>query len=66
MLYPRSNDKRSVLSLDGVWSFCLDDGSNGGSINNEFISSRREIISVPASYNDQKDDPRFREHYGWA
>lgn len=66
MLYPRSNDKRSVLSLDGVWSFCLDDGSNGGSINNDFISSRREIISVPASYNDQKDDPRFREHYGWA
>ena len=57
---------KSVLSLDGVWSFCLDDGSNGGSINNDFISSRREIISVPASYNDQKDDPRFREHYGWA
>ena len=66
MLYPETNEKRSVISLDGVWSFCLDDGSNGGNINSGFIERNAETIAVPASYNDQKDDLRFREHCGWA
>ena len=66
MLYPQINEKRSVISLDGVWSFCLDDGSNGGNINSGFIERNGETIAVPASYNDQKDDLRFREHCGWA
>ena len=66
MLYPQINEKRSVISLDGVWSFCLDDGSNGGNINSGFIERNGEMIAVPASYNDQKDDLRFREHCGWA
>ena len=25
-----------------------------------------EPIAVPASYNDQKDERAYREHYGWA
>ena len=25
-----------------------------------------ELMAVPASYNDQKDDPKYRNHYGWA
>ena len=66
MLYPRMNDKRSVISLDGVWRFCLDDGTHQGDIDEDFIAHNAEIICVPASYNDQKDEPRYREHCGWA
>ena len=66
MLYPRMNDKRSVISLDGVWRFCLDDGTHQGDIDGDFIAHNAEIICVPASYNDQKDEPRYREHCGWA
>lgn len=66
MLYPEVNASRSVISLDGLWRFCLDDGSNEGTINNDFIKANAELIAVPASYNDQKDDLRYREHYGWA
>lgn len=66
MLYPKMNERRSVISLDGIWRFCLDDGTHEDMIDNSYISSNAENISVPASYNDQKDDPKYREHYGWA
>lgn len=26
MLYPKSNEARTVLSLDGLWNFQLDEG----------------------------------------
>ena len=66
MLYPVTNEKRTVIDLNGVWGFCLDDGTNEERINNSFIALNRENIAVPASYNDLKDDLRYREHYGWA
>lgn len=64
MLYPRSNEVRSVIDLSGIWEFCLGDQNGPGEICETF--SQGELIAVPASYNDQKDDPAYRGHYGWA
>ena len=54
MLYPQSNQSRTILDLSGIWSFRLnaDDAWQG--------------IAVPASYNDQSPDPAFRNHAGLA
>ena len=65
MLYPQLNEKRLLISLDGIWDFAL---------GNEALDyacltaplKEAERLSVPASYNDQKADIRFRDHYGWA
>ena len=52
MLYPQSNASRTVLDLSGVWNFRLTQDEPWQS------------IAVPASYNDQSPDPRFRAHAG--
>ena len=64
MLYPKMNQARSVIDLSGVWGFRLGTDEEPG----EHIEKleKPEVIAVPASYNDQKDDPAYRHHYGWA
>lgn len=65
MLYPQMNEKRLVLSLDGIWDFCLGDEN----LEEKYLVSKidcAEKIYVPASYNDQKADIHFRDHYGYA
>ena len=52
MLYPQSNASRTVMDLSGVWDFRLHPGDAW------------QTIAVPASYNDQKADPAFRNHVG--
>ena len=54
MLYPKTNAARAVLDLSGVWEFRLSE------------NDAWETIAVPASYNDQKTDRRFRSHVGLA
>lgn len=54
MLYPQINSSRMVQDLSGIWNFRLNE------------SDPWQTIAVPASYNDQKPDPRFRNHYGLA
>lgn len=54
MLYPQSNASRTVLDLSGVWNFRLSENEPW------------QNIAVPASYNDQSPDPRFRAHAGLA
>ena len=54
MLYPQTNAARAVLDLSGVWHFRLDENDPW------------ETIAVPASYNDQKADRRFRSHVGYC
>lgn len=54
MLYPKNNTSRSILDLSGVWDFRLSEDDPW------------ESIAVPASYNDQKADRRFRSHVGFA
>lgn len=62
MLYPKANAARAVLDLNGLWRFKLLEGEN------PFPDSMRDAdwIAVPASYNDLREEPRFRTHCGWA
>ena len=64
MLYPKSNEVRAVLDLSGVWDFKLGDEKEPGELCRK--PEHMDPIAVPASYNDQKDDPAYRNHYGWA
>ena len=54
MLYPTSTPSRTMTALSGIWSFRLTQNEDWQS------------IAVPASYNDQNPDPRFRAHAGLA
>ena len=55
MLYPIMNRSRSLIDLGGVWQFQLGDETEP----EDLWSGPQEmdLIAVPASYNDQKDDP---------
>ena len=51
-LYPQNNAARMVMDLGGVWDFRFQGDPDWQS------------IAVPASYNDQSPDPRFRNQAG--
>ena len=65
MLYPQLNEKRLLISLNGVWSFSLGGEELDEACLKEPLKNA-ERVYVPASFNDQKADKRFYEHYGWA
>ena len=51
-LYPQVNEARMALDLGGVWDF-------------RFPGDEKwQPVAVPASYNDQSPDPRFRNYAG--
>lgn len=64
MLYPKTNEARSIIDLAGVWNFKLGDDKEPGTCFEK--PEDMEVIAVPASYNDQKDDVSYRNHYGWS
>ena len=64
MLYPIMNRSRSLIDLGGIWHFQLGDETEPE--DTWSAPQEMELIAVPASYNDQKDDPSYRNHYGWA
>ena len=51
-LYPQDNASRMTMDLGGIWDFRFR-GDSGW-----------QPIAVPASYNDQNPDPRFRNDAG--
>lgn len=56
MLYPKMNQYREVITLDGFWNFCKDEELKG--VENKWfeqIPKGREI-AVPASINEQCSD----------
>lgn len=65
MLYPQMNEKRFLTDLNGVWDFTF-----GTEVLEEKYLKNPiedgEKIYVPGSYNDQKSDIRFRDHYGYV
>ncbi len=62
-MYPQVNRARTVISLDGLWRFCLLD--EGRSFRpGELLKENYEELSVPASYNDLKEIPGFRSFAG--
>lgn len=64
MLYPIMNRARNIIDLGGIWKFRLGDENEPGEVWEQ--PQEMEMIAVPASYNDQKEDPAYRSHYGWA
>lgn len=65
MLFPQLNNSRLVINLDGIWDFVLGNEKLDGTLCTAPFNECEKIY-VPASYNDQKADIRFRDHYGWA
>ena len=51
-LYPQNNASRMTIDLGGVWDFRFQGDESW------------QPIAVPASYNDQSPDPRFRNRAG--
>lgn len=63
MLYPLMTATRSVLSLNGIWSFKMQ--AAGESINPTTPLSTSDVMAVPASFNDQTANPALRQHSGY-
>ena len=61
MLYPQENKIRGIIDLNGVWDFAL--GTTEEPKDTVTLPDQMEPIAVPASYNDQKDDIAYRNHY---
>ena len=63
MLYPQTNKARNIICLNDLWKFRLlrqeSDFTPGMILEDDF-----EWIAVPASYNDQKEDPAYRRYAG--
>ena len=51
-LYPQNNASRMTIDLGGIWDFRFQG------------DEKWQPIAVPASYNDQNPDPRFRNYAG--
>lgn len=66
MLYPVLTPSRLLSDLSGTWDFKLDDGT--GFSDQWFKETLKNPMKmpVPASYNDLKEGPDFRDHYGWV
>ncbi len=65
MLFPQLNGSRLLIKLDGIWDFALGNEDFDEALCLSPLKNA-ERLYVPASYNEQKADIRFRDHYGWA
>ncbi len=63
MLYPLMTETRSVLSLNGIWSFKMQaDGERHDPV---APLQTTDVMAVPASFNDQTANPELRQHSGY-
>ena len=66
MLYPVNSDRRTSLSLDGLWRFRLDFEQVSGKENWKCGIKSDDLIPVPASFQDFYTDKKIREFTGDA
>lgn len=64
MLYPRTSSSRRVISMDGMWKFCLDEKAEGEKEGWTDGIPGEEMIPVPASFQDFYTDKDIREYTG--
>ena len=64
MLYPRETVSRRVVSMDGMWKFCLDEKSAGENEKWQEGIPGKEMIPVPASFQDFYTEKDIREYAG--
>ncbi|XP_057378859.1 beta-glucuronidase-like isoform X2 [Daphnia carinata] len=73
ILYPRPSESRETLTLDGIWKFAIANRTEQDKGFKEKwyavpLHHNVEVIDmpVPSSYNDVTQDPKIRDHIGWA
>lgn len=64
MLYPRTTASRRVVSMDGMWKFSLDEKAIGEKEGWVDGLPGKEMIPVPASFQDFYTDKDTREYTG--
>ncbi len=64
MLYPSQTATRRVTGMDGMWKFCLDPEGRGEEAGWTQGIPGRELIPVPASFQDFYTDKDIREYAG--
>ncbi|WP_270168320.1 beta-glucuronidase [Paenibacillus sp. SYP-B4298] len=66
MLYPILTESRTVIDLNGVWSFKLDSGV--GLSNEWYLEKLTDTLpmAVPSSFNDAGVTSDIRNHVGWV
>lgn len=64
MLYPRTTVSRRVVSMDGMWKFSLDEKAIGEKEGWVDGLPGKEMIPVPASFQDFYTDKDTREYTG--
>lgn len=64
MLYPQTTISRRVVSMDGMWKFHLDEKGNGENESWKDGIPGKEMIPVPASFQDLYTDKDIREFCG--
>ncbi|SEA11619.1 beta-glucuronidase [Lachnospiraceae bacterium NK3A20] len=66
MLYPILTPSRLLSDLSGIWDFKLDNEHGFDEKWYERPLTDAMTMPVPASYNDLKEGPDFRDFYGWV
>lgn len=64
MLYPTTTASRTLIDLSGLWKFMIDEETK--SITPTKPLPTEDVISVPASFNDQTASKKIREHVGYV
>lgn len=62
MLYPVVNEYRSIIDLNGIWRFKLEE--NAGHIDVSQPLNTEQVMAVPGSFNDQGVTANIRNHVG--
>jgi beta-glucuronidase len=69
LLYPEESETRQIRSLDGLWSFRLDEQGMGETERWFALPNLPEptiLMPVPASYNDITQNVTIHRHIGWV
>jgi beta-glucuronidase len=69
LLYPSASETRQIRSLDGLWSFRLDEQGMGETERWFALPNLPEptiLMPVPASYNDITQNVTIHRHIGWV
>ena len=64
MLYPTVTLTRRVVSMDGMWKFALDEKSEGEAQRYVEGFPGKDMIPVPASFQDFYTEKEIREYTG--
>lgn len=64
MLYPIATDSRVVMNLSGIWKFMIDKEETAIDVNQPLPT--KELMAVPASFNDQAVLAEIRQHNGYV